>query len=74
VPLAATRIYQLSFFTGCSVSFLIYVALNKLFPRAQPTEAEAEEPFDPRSEREVPRHSSEDSDVPEKSSISKVPV
>ena len=32
VPLAATRIYQMSFFTGFGVSALIYYTLNKLFP------------------------------------------
>lgn len=32
VPLSATRIYQMSFFTGFGVSALIYVALNILFP------------------------------------------
>lgn len=32
VPLAATRIYQMSFFTGFGVSALIYIILNKLFP------------------------------------------
>ncbi|KAH9478740.1 Uracil permease [Psilocybe cubensis] len=32
VPLAATRIYQMSFFTGFGVSALIYIILNKIFP------------------------------------------
>ncbi|KAG1767975.1 permease for cytosine/purines, uracil, thiamine, allantoin-domain-containing protein [Suillus occidentalis] len=32
VPLAATRIYQLSFFTGFGVSALVYWALNRVFP------------------------------------------
>ncbi|KAG2744169.1 hypothetical protein P692DRAFT_20838124 [Suillus brevipes Sb2] len=32
VPLAATRIYDLSFFTGFGVSALIYWALNLIFP------------------------------------------
>ncbi|KAI0716451.1 permease for cytosine/purines, uracil, thiamine, allantoin-domain-containing protein [Earliella scabrosa] len=32
VPLAATRIYQMSFFTGFGVSALVYYTLNKLFP------------------------------------------
>jgi len=32
VPLAATRIYQMSFFTGFIVSSLIYYLLNVLFP------------------------------------------
>ncbi|PPQ72601.1 hypothetical protein CVT24_005123 [Panaeolus cyanescens] len=32
VPIAATRIYQMSFFTGFGVSSLIYFALNKAFP------------------------------------------
>jgi len=31
VPLAATRVYQMSFFTGFGVSSLIYVMLNFLF-------------------------------------------
>ncbi|KAK2462997.1 hypothetical protein APHAL10511_004984 [Amanita phalloides] len=32
VPLAATRLYQLSFFTGVSVSAIIYYLLNVAFP------------------------------------------
>ncbi|KAG1776374.1 permease for cytosine/purines, uracil, thiamine, allantoin-domain-containing protein [Suillus placidus] len=32
VPLAATRIYELSFFTGFGVSALVYWALNRVFP------------------------------------------
>ena len=32
VPLAATRIYEMSFFTGFGVSALIYWSLNILFP------------------------------------------
>ncbi|KIJ59374.1 hypothetical protein HYDPIDRAFT_162483 [Hydnomerulius pinastri MD-312] len=32
VPLAATRIYELSFFTGFGVSALVYYTLNRLFP------------------------------------------
>ncbi|GLB45597.1 putative permease for cytosine/purines, uracil, thiamine, allantoin [Lyophyllum shimeji] len=32
VPIAATRIYQMSFFTGFGVSALVYVALNQVFP------------------------------------------
>ncbi|KAF8903375.1 permease for cytosine/purines, uracil, thiamine, allantoin-domain-containing protein [Gymnopilus junonius] len=32
VPLAATRIYQMSFFTGFGVSALVYYLLNVLFP------------------------------------------
>ncbi|KAJ3564149.1 hypothetical protein NP233_g8481 [Leucocoprinus birnbaumii] len=32
VPLAATRIYQMSFFTGFGISMLIYILLNILFP------------------------------------------
>ena len=32
VPLAATRIYEMSFFTGFGVSALIYWSLNMLFP------------------------------------------
>jgi nucleobase:cation symporter-1, NCS1 family len=32
VPLAATRIYQLSFFTGFGVSAIIYYLLNRAFP------------------------------------------
>lgn len=32
VPLAATRIYQMSFFTGFGVSALVYYVLNRLFP------------------------------------------
>ena len=32
VPLAATRVYQMSFFTGFGVSAIIYYVLNRLFP------------------------------------------
>lgn len=32
VPLAATRIYQMSFFTGFGVSAIIYFLLNVVFP------------------------------------------
>jgi nucleobase:cation symporter-1, NCS1 family len=32
VPLAATRIYEMSFFTGFGVSALIYYTLNVIFP------------------------------------------
>jgi NCS1 family nucleobase:cation symporter-1 len=32
VPLAATRIYQMSFFTGFGVSCLLYLLLNKIWP------------------------------------------
>ncbi|KAG0706917.1 permease for cytosine/purines, uracil, thiamine, allantoin-domain-containing protein [Suillus ampliporus] len=32
VPLAATRIYDLSFFTGFGVSAVVYWALNRIFP------------------------------------------
>ena len=34
VPLAATRIYQMSFFTGFGVSALIYCTLSYAFPPA----------------------------------------
>jgi NCS1 family nucleobase:cation symporter-1 len=32
VPIAATRIYEMSFFTGFGVSSLIYCLLNVVFP------------------------------------------
>ncbi|KAF8911262.1 permease for cytosine/purines, uracil, thiamine, allantoin-domain-containing protein [Mucidula mucida] len=32
VPLAATRIYEMSFFTGFGVSSLVYIVLNYVFP------------------------------------------
>jgi len=32
VPVAATRIYELSFFTGFGVSSIAYYVLNRLFP------------------------------------------
>lgn len=38
VPLAATRIYQLSFFTGFGVSAITYWFLNVLFPAAGASE------------------------------------
>lgn len=40
MPLVATRIYQLSFFTGFGVSAILYIILNKLTPVLQPTEGE----------------------------------
>lgn len=32
VPLAATRIYQMAFFTGFGVSAIIYYVLNRIWP------------------------------------------
>lgn len=32
VPIAATRVYEMSFFTGFGVSSLVYFFLNVLFP------------------------------------------
>jgi hypothetical protein len=32
VPIGATRVYEMSFFTGFGVSALVYYALNRLFP------------------------------------------
>ena len=32
MPLAATRIYEMSFFTGFGVSALVYYSLNMFFP------------------------------------------
>ena len=32
VPIAATRIYELAFFTGFGVSSIVYYVLNRLFP------------------------------------------
>ncbi|GAA5853706.1 hypothetical protein JCM8547_007419 [Rhodosporidiobolus lusitaniae] len=43
VPLAATRIYQLSFFTGFGVAFVVYYALCKIFPIPVITEEEIDE-------------------------------
>ena len=40
MPLVATRIYQLSFFTGFFVSAAVYIITNKIFPVRQPTEEE----------------------------------
>lgn len=34
VPIAATHIYQMSFFTGFGVSMVVYCALNYFFPSA----------------------------------------
>lgn len=34
VPLAATRIYDLSFFTGFGTSAIVYYLLNRFFPAA----------------------------------------
>ena len=43
VPLAATRIYNLSFFTGFGVAMVLYIALNYFFPSPLPTEEECAE-------------------------------
>lgn len=32
VPIAATRIYELAFFTGFAISSIMYYVLNKLWP------------------------------------------
>ena len=32
MPISATRIYELSFFTGFGVSSIVYYVLNRLFP------------------------------------------
>ncbi|KAG8216772.1 hypothetical protein J3R82DRAFT_7016 [Butyriboletus roseoflavus] len=32
VPIAATRIYEVAFFTGFGVSSIVYYVLNRLFP------------------------------------------
>lgn len=40
VPIAATRIYNLSFLTGFGVAAIVYIALNKIFPHRQPTQEE----------------------------------
>lgn len=42
VPLVATRIYELSFFTGFGVSAVVYIALNYIFPHRQPTAEECD--------------------------------
>ncbi|KIY70484.1 NCS1 nucleoside transporter family [Cylindrobasidium torrendii FP15055 ss-10] len=47
VPLAATRIYQMSFFTGFGVSSVVYIALNYFFP------APGRSMFDKMDERDV---------------------
>ncbi|KAK7677633.1 hypothetical protein QCA50_019324 [Cerrena zonata] len=52
VPLAATRIYQMSFFTGFGVSAIVYYILNLLYPAAgaastfQEVDLSAEEDLD----------------------------
>lgn len=63
VPLAAQRIYQLSFFTGLGVSFVVYVLLNKLAPTRQATAEEAEDVFEPWNEQEGARDGEDDSSV-----------
>ncbi len=42
VPLVATRIYELSWFTGFLVAAVVYIGLNYAFPHRQPTAEEAE--------------------------------
>lgn len=34
MPIGATRVYEMSFFTGFGVSALVYYSLNRLFPVA----------------------------------------
>lgn len=43
VPLAATRIYEMSFFTGFGVSALVYWSLNFAFPAAGKSSSSFEE-------------------------------
>ncbi|KAG8981726.1 hypothetical protein FRB90_007054 [Tulasnella sp. 427] len=73
VPLGATRVYQLSFFTGFGVSALIYCTLTKLFPTPgswQPFEEIDESDYKAR-ERD---HVMEDSDDDKKGSGASVDV
>ena len=80
VPLAATRIYDMSFFTGFGVSALIYYALNVLFPvRGAPECARFEEvdvsgtlyaDADTGVEEERRREKEDDSDLDKKSVVS----
>ncbi|PIL23546.1 transporter [Ganoderma sinense ZZ0214-1] len=51
VPLAATRIYEMSFFTGFGVSALVYWSLNRLFPIGGASECATFEEVDVSRER-----------------------
>ncbi|KAG8743351.1 hypothetical protein FRC10_012155 [Ceratobasidium sp. 414] len=66
VPLAATRIYQMAFFTGFGVSSTIYYTLNRIFPVAgagQPFEEVDESEWRPAAEEHLrEREEDEDSD------------
>ncbi|KAG9015029.1 hypothetical protein FRB94_007101 [Tulasnella sp. JGI-2019a] len=55
VPLAATRIYELSFFTGFCVSAIVYITINYFFPSpgsGRSFEEIDESDFRPRSEEQ----------------------
>ena len=78
VPLAATRIYEMSFFTGFGVSALIYWSLNMLFPVRGSSECATFEEVDVSGSvfygaGAVPRgheaQGSEDADVSDKKSV-----
>lgn len=63
VPLGATRVYELSFFTGFGVSSLIYCLLNKFFPTPgswQPFEEVDESDYKPREKTHVMEESDDD--------------
>ena len=60
VPLAATRIYEMSFFTGFGVSALIYWSLSLLFPVRGSSECAAFEEVD--VSRDGRGHRAEDKD------------
>ncbi|EPQ52164.1 uridine permease Fui1 [Gloeophyllum trabeum ATCC 11539] len=65
VPLAATRIYQMSFFTGFGVSALVYWLLNRVFPA--PGASRKFEEVDVSEQVDSPAYSREESDAESKS-------
>ncbi|KAF8072325.1 permease for cytosine/purines, uracil, thiamine, allantoin-domain-containing protein [Lyophyllum atratum] len=75
VPIAATRIYEMSFFTGFGVSSLVYIILNYIFPVPGPGVAskfrevdisEEDSGWHERDDRSASIISQEEADVKEK--------
>lgn len=68
MPLAATRVYQMSFFTGFGVSAIIYFVLNRLFPVPGTSNVWEEvnvSDFDRSSVSDVDHKSKDDAGVPD---------
>jgi nucleobase:cation symporter-1, NCS1 family len=74
VPLAATRIYQMSFFTGFGVSALIYYILSRFWQPAGYADQFTEMDVSAAEEVLVTASRSKDDDTDKRSSTDKVPV